>query len=51
MDADEQLGQPIVSNGLLLTNSIMRPSPATSRRENKKALIQNEISDLPIKSL
>jgi putative restriction endonuclease len=51
MDADEQLGQPIVSNGLLLTNSIMRRSPATSRRENKKALIQNEISDLPIKSL
>lgn len=47
MDADEQLAQPIVSNGLLLTkiDHAARP-PATSRRENKNALIQNEISGL-----
>jgi hypothetical protein len=48
----EQLGQPVVSNGLPLTkiHQAARP-PATSRRENKKALIQNEINGLPINSL
>jgi putative restriction endonuclease len=51
MDADEQLGQPIVSNGLPLTkiHHAAHP-PATPRRENKKALIQNEINGLPINS-
>jgi hypothetical protein len=39
--ADEQLGQPIVLNGLPSTkiHHAARP-PATLRRENKKALIQ-----------
>jgi putative restriction endonuclease len=38
MDADEQLGQPIVSNDLPLSkiHHAARP-PATSRRENKKS--------------
>jgi hypothetical protein len=40
MDADEQLGQPIVSNGLPF-NEDPSCGPATSRRENKKSLIQN----------
>jgi hypothetical protein len=52
MDADEQLGQPIVSNGLPLTKiHHAARSPATSRRENKKALIQNEINGLSSNSL
>jgi hypothetical protein len=44
LDADEQLGQPIVSNGLPLTkiHHAARP-PGTPSRENKKALVQNEI--------
>jgi hypothetical protein len=41
MDADEQLGQPIIPNGLPLAkiHHAARP-PATSRKENKKALIE-----------
>jgi hypothetical protein len=52
MDADEQLGQPVILNGLPLTkiHHAARP-PATSRRKNKKALTQNEINGLPINSL
>jgi hypothetical protein len=39
MDADEQLGQPIVSNGLPLTKiHHAARHPATPRRENKKRL-------------
>jgi len=38
MDADEQLGQPIVSNGLPLAkiHHVARP-PATPGKENKKS--------------
>jgi hypothetical protein len=41
VDADEQLGQPIVSNGLLLTkiHHAGHP-PAPSHRENKKRLFK-----------
>jgi hypothetical protein len=39
MGADEQLGQPIVSNGLPLTKIAARP-PTTSRREIKKRLFE-----------
>jgi hypothetical protein len=42
MDADEQWGQPIVSNGLQLTKIHHAAHPP--RRKNKKVLIQNEIS-------
>jgi hypothetical protein len=38
-DADEQLGQPVVSNGLPLTKIAARP-PTTSRREIKKRLFE-----------
>jgi hypothetical protein len=42
VDADEQLRQPIVSNGLPLTKIYHADHlPATPRRENKKTLIQN----------
>jgi predicted restriction endonuclease len=52
MDADEQVGQPVISNGLPLTKMHHAARrPATSRRENKKGLIQNEINGLPINSL
>jgi hypothetical protein len=52
MDADEQLGQPIVSNGLPLTKIHHAAHlPATPRKENKKVLIQNEISGLPTNSV
>jgi putative restriction endonuclease len=42
MDADEQLGQPIVSNGLPLSkiHHAARP-PSHVARDNKKSLIQN----------
>jgi hypothetical protein len=43
-------GFSVASEGL--TPDLDRgPSPATSRRENKKALIQNEINGLSINSL
>jgi putative restriction endonuclease len=52
MDADEQLGQPVVSNGLSLTKiHHAAPPPATLRRENKKTSIQNEFNGLPINTL
>jgi hypothetical protein len=52
MDADAQLEQPVILNGLLLTkiHHAARP-PETSRRENEKALTQNEINGLPTNPL
>jgi putative restriction endonuclease len=42
MDADEQLGQPVMSNGLPLSkvHHAARP-PGHVTRDNKKSLIQN----------
>jgi hypothetical protein len=52
MDADEQLGQPVVSNGLPLTKIHYAAFDAQQRRVGriKKALIQNEINVLPVNS-
>jgi hypothetical protein len=52
VDADEQSGQPIVSNGLPVTKIHHAVHPQQRRvGRNKKALIQNQINDLPVNSL
>jgi hypothetical protein len=52
VDADEQLGQPIVSNGLPLTKIHHAAHlPATPRRENKKGAYSKLINGLPINYL